>query len=852
MGGPFAMRRGTAVAIETNDKGTAMATDHLTCGEIPIIRTGFRRLLLPALSMLLCVSASMSFAADAMSQSVDFDIPAQAMEPALHEWSRQSNVQVMVASDEVTGQRTNGVKGRLTAAGALARLLQQTKLTYEMVGNNTVAVKRVAAVTPTGSKGAMQEQTRSQQERQDGTARDPDRHTQRGALEEVVVTAQKRQEQLQDVPISISVLSGKELDTSTVQGLDEVLSRVPGISINEMFIGGGVQVPVRGVAAGRGLFDGSSPTAYYLDTAPFGFVKHAIGPDPTVYDLLRVEVLRGPQGTLYGASALNGVVRVLTRDANLDKVEIKARTSVSDTEGGGENYRGDMAINVPIVDGKLAARAVLGYQSLSGWIDKPNDKNANDAEIGNVRLKVKAQPTEELSVGLSAWRSRSDYDAMSAGDEHQRHASVIDEPTTNDFDVYGLNLGYEFQGFSITSATSYIDFTNTTLVDQTPQGSAAQSDYRLGAETFAEEITLNSTHGGPWRWSLGGMYRDSEDRYFQNIPNVYLMPTRIKNTSKSYAVFGELTRSFLDDRFEVTGGLRYFEDDLAQRETSRLNGAPPDQLIDIEDKFNATTPRLVLTWRPNEDTSIYASYSEGFRSGAHQFPAVLAVYPVQATEPDHLTNYEVGAKSSLVDGRINFESALYYIDWRDVQQSVTVRVPVGTTFRDLSALLNGHSASGLGFDLGIGAQPVQGLELGVSLSWNDLGMDSDVISGGVVLFDKGDRLNNSSEYTVGVNADYVFPLGKNGFEGSFSTSANYTSEQEWRTLIAGRRNIFVSDSMTIARAAFSVSAPDHWTATLFVDNANNEGGSPAKRPDVPSWSVRVRPRTIGLQLEYHY
>lgn len=116
MSGPFAMGRGTAVAIETNDKGTAMATDHLTRGEAPISRIGLRRFSFPMLLMLLCVSASMTFAADAMSQSADFDIAPQAMESALHEWSRQSNVQVMVASQDVSGQRTDGLKGRHTAA----------------------------------------------------------------------------------------------------------------------------------------------------------------------------------------------------------------------------------------------------------------------------------------------------------------------------------------------------------------------------------------------------------------------------------------------------------------------------------------------------------------------------------------------------------------------------------------------------------------------------------------------------------------------------------------------------------------------------------------------------------------
>src|SRR5687767_1647963 len=140
-------------------------------------------------------------------------------------------------------------------------------------------------------------------------------------LEEIIVTAQKREERLQDVPISISVLSGAELDQLTSDGVLEALERVPGVVATAPMAGSGAQLTVRGVSAGGATFNGSSPIAYYLDSVPFGLVKTAIVPDSNIYDLNRVEVLRGPQGTLYGASAQNGVVRVLTNDANPNEFE---------------------------------------------------------------------------------------------------------------------------------------------------------------------------------------------------------------------------------------------------------------------------------------------------------------------------------------------------------------------------------------------------------------------------------------------------------------------------------------------------------------------------------------------------
>src|SRR5690606_34069684 len=175
-------------------------------------------------------------------------------------------------------------------------------------------------------------------------------------IEEIVVSAQKREENLEQVPISISVLDGSRLDQSSAHGITEALGRVPGVSAFPHTQGGGAFVTIRGAAASGPVFGGSSPVAYYLDSIPFGLAQTAIAPDANAYDLERVEVLRGPQGTLYGASAQNGVVRVLTKDADPETFDFKARASLSSVRDGGDGYRGDAAINLPLIEDKLAAR----------------------------------------------------------------------------------------------------------------------------------------------------------------------------------------------------------------------------------------------------------------------------------------------------------------------------------------------------------------------------------------------------------------------------------------------------------------------------------------------------------------
>ena len=668
-----------------------------------------------------------------------------------------------------------------------------------------------------------------------------------------MVTAQKRKEQLQKVPISISVLRGDDLDRSTAEGLTEALNRVPGVTTTISAQGGGTQLAVRGVTAAGPLFFGSSPIAYYLDSVPFGLVRSAIVPDSNAYDLERVEVLRGPQGTLYGASALNGVVRVLTHDADLNEFEFKARTSASGTDGGGGNYRGDMAVNVPIVAGKLAARAVVGYQNLSGWIDKPNDKDANHAELRNFRLKINAQPTDKLSIGLSAWRSQDDYGMYPGSNDGRTNPNLLQEPISTVYDAYGLNIGYELPGFSVTSMTSYLDYDNRSYADLTQIGLNIRQFNGEEAKVFSQEVVLHSTHDGPWRWTAGGLYRreksPADPSYYYTLGNTSVLfapfgpPYAQRTISKSFAGYGELTRLFFDGQLELTGGLRNFDDEVTNAE-GPLGEAT---LSSTTRNFHALTPRAVLTWHPSDQLTTYASYGKGFRSGFSQVLHVRAATDLPPVKPDTLKNYELGAKGSLWGGRVNFDTALYDIKWHGVQQSLVVvvdQIPY-------AGELNAGDASGIGFDFGLTTKPVERLELGINFNWNDLTFDTPVYSNGVLLFGKGDRLNSSPEYTIGGSVAYAFPLGGNGFEGRFSAAANYTSKMETRSISGVLLSNVLGDPMLIGRTSFSIDSPDHhWASTIFVDNVNNERGTPTGVQGPLPLAMRVRPRTIGVQIDY--
>ena len=384
-----------------------------------------------------------------------------------------------------------------------------------------------------------------------GATDSTDDKTGMASLQEIVVTAQKREERLQDVPIAITVLQGKLLDESSAVSLFDALGNVPGVAItgaqNAALQGGGAQLTIRGVTAGAPSLAGTSPIAYYLDGVPFGLVKSAVVPDLAPYDLNRVEVLRGPQGTLYGASAEDGVVRVITNNPDLENFDIKTRLSDGTTQHGGDNYQGDLAVNVPIIEDKLAARAVVGQEYLSGWIDSPVRNHVNDERLTTARLKVDALPTNDLSIGVEAWHSQSNYGAPSLSLNNDTITATQPEPTDIKFNMYGLRIGYDFHSFSVNSMSGYIDYDSDNYFDISPVGPLIGVTFPeqpsfpplehnvLNSKVFSEEINLASERLDEWRWTAGLSYRDAKDQLLQQFIGV-----GNEDQSKAYAVFGRV------------------------------------------------------------------------------------------------------------------------------------------------------------------------------------------------------------------------------------------------------------------------------------------------------------------------
>lgn len=662
-------------------------------------------------------------------------------------------------------------------------------------------------------------------------------------VEEIVVSAQRRgDERLVETPVSIGVLSGDALDRSSSRSVADVLNQVGGVTLIETRPGAS-EIAIRGVVAGTG----TSTTAYYLDELPFAFIDQSEAPDASAYDLERVEVLRGPQGTLYGANALSGVVRILTKDADLDRLEAKGRARGSSTSHGGDNYGADLAVNVPLIPGKLAVRGVASYSDLGGYVNSSltGEKEINDHRAQAYRLKVNYQATENLSVKLGASRSEVDSGAPSQSFDDMTTPFTGNQGDERVYDAWNLIVQYDAPLFSILSATSYLDYELDTQREILLSGTSRLNYLnRFAIDIFSQEVRLTSSLDGPWQWSAGGYYKEAKQDQFQDARPTFPNPFADFNRSRSYAVFAELTRSFADDRFELSGGLRYFKDDLTSIEKSNFFATPlsPPR----EDSFDRVTGRVILKYNLSDDRMLYGSVASGFRSGLNQTSAVAAVDPnFPSVKPDSLITYEAGAKGTLWEGRATFDTAVYFTKWTDVQQSLVL--PVG-----FAARVNAGEASGVGMDASFQYQPTDDLSLQASVGWNDLQFDMDVLQRGIVLFPEGSRLNSSPEYTASVGGNYHFPIGLVNVSGVAGTTMSYGSFKKMRALVGNILSEAKSDDIIQANARLGVEA-DRWSAELYAENLFNEDGA-VTAPDInrANQSVRLRPRTIGVQATFKF
>lgn len=533
-------------------------------------------------------------------------------------------------------------------------------------------------------------------------------------LEEIVVTSQRRAESLQDVPTAITALSGEALANRHLQGNADLASQVPSLSFDVQGPGEST-LAIRGLGTSYGL---APAVSYYVNETPLDIRTDGTAgvPDIDFFDVERVEVLRGPQGTLYGSSSMGGALRILTAQPDPNAFAMSAQAGGSTMDGGGSGYLMKSAVNMPLAE-NAAIRMVAGYEHVGGYIDRaaPSDyaeprpdlpvtaRRINDANLTSGRILGLWNPTDTLSVKPSILFSEIDADSNSqyfTNLPERTTAATYASPSKSRLVVGNLVLEQEFEFAQLMSSTSVLsrdidnlDDYSLLLTNLAPAFGASQSlnyptTHRLESnnEGFIQEVRLTSSAQGPLRW-VAGLYFSRFEQHSIELIDSEAFAAEIGQTDsasiytfdqnlvdRQSAVFADLTYEILPN-LEVTAGARYYElrDSLENTQTGVL--AAPNQPL-VRAKTSGTSPRFVLTYKPTDDVTLYGTAARGYRPGgpnvglAEGTGCALTDAYSPFYDPDSVWNYEVGAKTELLQRRMSINVAAYRIDWSDVQQAV--------------------------------------------------------------------------------------------------------------------------------------------------------------------------------------
>jgi outer membrane receptor protein involved in Fe transport len=648
---------------------------------------------------------------------------------------------------------------------------------------------------------------------QDATrpAPDPQRDGRTAATDEIIVTAQKREQTLSQVPQSMSVLGGEALEQRQARTIADYAALVPGLSF-ESGNPGQTRVVLRGINAG-----GASPTvAVYLDDTPFGSSTSqtngaTLAGDFDTFDIERLEVLRGPQGTLYGANSLGGVVKYVTVAPKLGEWQARGQTGVETVKGGGVGYSGNAVINVPLGDA-VALRASGFYRRTAGYIDAigipDDDINRSQSYGGRASLLIK--PSDRLSLRLTAVLQNIDVDSRTAfdadpgtlqpiaadpftgaptGGREVRYQLFPDQNRVR-YRLYTGTLDYDLGFATLTSVTSYsrqeatdrsdVSFNDVGGITLAQLASSAiyglpEDAYgiyypnRSTQKKFTQEVRLASSGSGKLEWLIGGYYTREPgqlyQRYFpyvaatgQPVTPVPAIPgfsdlalAQLESVYKEYAGFGSATLHFTD-RFDLTVGGRYSHND--QRTTQILDGA----LFGGASQDRATSSEGVFTWSaaPRFEiaprSEIYARVAKGYRPGGPNVvpPGAPADYPVQ-TDADTLMSYEAGIRAETADRSFGIDLSGYYLDWDKTLIIATFQSAAGP----ITADANGKGARVYGFEATATLRPVRGFSVTTTVAYNHSRLRGDTANGGR----DGDQLPFAPKWNANVSAEYSWDWG---------------------------------------------------------------------------------------------
>jgi len=711
-------------------------------------------------------------------------------------------------------------------------------------------------------------------------------------MEEVTVTAMRREQLPQDISGSLGVISNADIMRLGLDDFQGYSRSQPGVIMHQA-VKNRSTFNIRGINTDIGDTQlTQEPVAVYINDMPVTQPYAAlVQVDLRLYDIERIEVLRGPQGTLFGSGTLGGLVRVLTREPLLNEFEASVRVDWADVKHAGFRQRYDAMVNVPLGE-DVALRAVAYARDEPGWVKNVVLGTENSSDDWGGRLALLWEPTDRFSGKLEYLHQDSypeDGDAWNPDLGKFKRDTVIAEGRKAVFSQTNLTLKYDFPDFATLTSSTNFQQTKSNWILQTGEipgvGPLLNLSEPWDTEYFAQEFRLVSNTDGPVSWVAGLFYLDSstEDARvrlvvdgLQDFVDAVAVPGIIDSDdlvselttsdTEELAAYGDLTWHFTE-RWSLSGGMRVFKFDSSYSATDRYAFDfesfgpvyPPDVMNQADD--SSYTWRTVLSYQATDDKLVYGSISKGYRVGqvnpnyGPSFVDPEDLFIPEAYDPDESINYELGAKTLWLDGRLQLNAALYFIDWTEVQVDA-VRPSDRRNF-----IANAGTVHSKGFEFELVAVPIDNLDLRWIMSWQDSKIDEispvdSFLSGARV----GDTMPGTADFLTAASARYLWDLsGSWDLEGYLGIQYVGDSPNRFSYGTAtGLPNpdFAINESYTNIDAGVSLLT-DRWAATLYVENLGDNDNIILDTGAVALGSgdnryITLRPRTIGVRVNYYF
>jgi outer membrane receptor protein involved in Fe transport len=722
-------------------------------------------------------------------------------------------------------------------------------------------------------------------------------------LDRIVITAQKREQAAIDVPASVSTVEADRLSRSGAVRLEDYAAQMPGMSVTAVSRGFS-SVVLRGISTG--ISQPTPGTAFYIDEAPIGSITaYATGstltPDLDPYDLRRIEVLKGPQGTMYGAGAVGGLLRYVTQPADTKRFGGVVSIGGNKISSGGSGHEARAGINIPLVENTLGLRVSLLDRNEAGYIDDPQrdlkDVNRATTRGGRVALDWKISPDWSLQTWGMTQRFRSDglgiqdltYDkaakTLTPTTGELQHSSAVPEKQGTDFDVFNATLKGRVGDFDLVSSTTYQKIRGDVTLDYTPLlgpifspllsplvggNVGGRVNQVVDTKRWSQELRARSTSFDDRLSYEAGLILNKEDSTNQFareglllVPSLAPLPAlpgplaafnqplfnaALGVNYRDYSLFGNTTYS-VTPKLDVTLGLRFSH--VTQH---FMQNYQPSLLLPVASVFEEdvttkkTTYLLNAIYKLDATTAVYSRIATGFRSGG---PSALPASIGNPTfNPDTLTSYEVGYKAVLAGGLASVETAVFRTDWKDV---VVQRGTVanGTTYQHF---VNAGNAKVQGAEATLLLFPSKGLSLRATAAYTDSRLVTDAPSAGGL---SGDRMPFVPKWTASLGADYRFALAGHsawvgGVVGYIGQRRSDFSQVPDALDVPAYTTLGLNAGIDVGKVRISVYGKN-LTDSRGLNHANALGTpSPTNPVGNPIGAGTIQPRTLGVDLAYRF